>query len=107
MSPPSLAIVALGVWQIGLAMVIREPVTGWLQRSGPWKATIAVNSVIMTLFLWHLSALLITILLLYPQGLGNEVEPTLRWWLERPLWVLAPLVILAPLLAGFRRFERP
>jgi fucose 4-O-acetylase-like acetyltransferase len=106
MSPPSLAIVALAVWQIGLAMWVREPVTGWLQRPGPWKATIAVNAVIMTLFLWHLTALLITILLLYPHGLGNEIEPTLRWWIERPVWVLGPLVVLAPILAVFRRFER-
>ena len=66
----------------------------------------AVNAVIMTMFLWHLTALLITILLLYPHGLGNEIEPTLRWWIERPVWVLGPLVVLAPILAVFRRFER-
>ena len=107
MSPPSLAIVALAAWQIGLAMWLRAPVARWLRRPRPWRATIAVNSMIMTLFLWHLTALLITIVLLYPVGLGHETEPTLRWWLERPVWVLAPLLVLAPLVAVFRRFERP
>ncbi len=106
MSPPSLAIPALAAWQIGAAMWLRRPIGRWLERAAAWKATIGVNAVIMTLFLWHLSALLVTILVLYPLGLGNEIEPNLRWWLERPVWILAPLVVLAPLVAGFRRFER-
>jgi hypothetical protein len=106
MSPPSLAILALASWQIGLAMWLRDPVNRWLQQPRPWKATIAVNSMIMTLFLWHLTALLIAILLLYPVALGHETESTLRWWLERPIWMLAPLVVLAPIVAVFRRFER-
>jgi hypothetical protein len=107
MSPPSLAIVGLAVWQVGAAMWLREPVRRWLDRPGPWQATIAVNSVIMTVFLWHLSALLVAILVLYPLGLGHEVTATGRWWLERPVWVLAPLLLLVPLVVVFRRFERP
>ena len=106
MSPPSLAIIGLAAWQIGLAMWLREPVRRWLQRPGPWQATIAVNSVIMTVFLWHLSALMITILVLYPLGLGQEITATARWWLERPIWVFGPLVVAVPLVAVFRRFER-
>ena len=106
MSPPSLAIVGLAVWQIGLAMWVREPVRRWLQRPGPWQGTIAVNSVIMTVFLWHLTALLVTILALYPLGLGEEVTATVRWWVERPVWILVPLVVLVPITALFRRFER-
>ena len=106
MSPPSLAIIALATWQIGLAMFLRARANRWLQRATPWKATIAVNSLIMTLFLWHLSALLIVILLLHPHGFGVDTEPTARWWIERPLWVLAPLAVLAPIVAIFRGFER-
>jgi hypothetical protein len=107
MSPPSLAIVGLAVWQVGLAMWLREPVRRWLARPGPWQATIAVNSVIMTVFLWHLSALLVTIVALYPLDLGQEVIATARWWLERPIWVIGPLLVLVPVVAVFRRFERP
>jgi hypothetical protein len=107
MSPPSLAIVGLAVWQVGLAMWLREPVRRWLARPGPWQATIAVNSVIMTVFLWHLSALLVTIVALYPLDLGQEVTATARWWLERPIWVIGPLLVLVPVVAVFRRFERP
>jgi len=107
MSPPSLAIIGLAVWQIGLAMWVREPIRRWLSRPGPWQGTIAVNSVIMTVFLWHLSALLVTIIALHPLGLGQDTTATARWWLERPIWVIGPLIVLAPLVAAFRRFERP
>ena len=32
MNPPSLCIVALTVWLVGLAMLVRDPVTRWLHR---------------------------------------------------------------------------
>lgn len=107
MSPPSFAIVALGVWQIGLAMLLRERVGVWLARARVWTATIAVNTVIMTLFLWHLTAYVIAVVILYPIGLGRPVEPTASWWLQRPLWIVAPMLILGLLVAIFARFERP
>ncbi len=107
MSPPGLAIVALGVWQVGAAMLLRDRARLWLARVRVWAGVIAVNTVIMTLFLWHLTAFVIAIVALYPLGLGEPVEPTLSWWLQRPLWLLAPLVPLAPLVALFARFERP
>jgi len=107
MSPPSLAIVALAIWQVGLAMLLRERLRRWLERLRVWKAVIAVNTVIMTLFLWHLTAFVIAIVALYPLGLGREVETTAAWWLQRPIWLLAPLVALAPVVVVFSRFERP
>jgi hypothetical protein len=59
----------------------------------------------MTLFLWHMTAYLLAILLLWPLGLGQQAEPTGRWWLERLLWLGVPGVILAGLVAIFGRFE--
>ena len=106
MSPPGLAIVALGMWQIGAAMLLRAPLRRWLAKVRVWTAVIAVNTVIMTLFLWHLTALLVVIVVLYPLGLGHPTETTASWWLQRPIWVLAPLVVLAPIVAVFARFER-
>jgi len=107
MSPPSLAIVALAIWQVGLAMILRERARRWLANVRVWTAVIGVNTVIMTLFLWHLTAFVIIIVALYPAGLGREVETTASWWLQRPLWLIAPLVVLAPIVAVFSRFERP
>lgn len=106
MNPPTACIVALTFWLIGLAMVLRPPVSRWLARRGPWKATIVTNSVIMTLFLWHMTAYATAILLLHPLGLGTEVDSTARWWMERPAWELVPSVISLGIVLVVGRFER-
>jgi hypothetical protein len=67
---------------------------------------IVVNSIIMTIYLWHLTAYLITILALYPLGLGHPTDSTPSWWLQRPVWLIAPAVVLGALVAVFGRFER-
>lgn len=106
MSPPSLAIVALASWQIGAAMLLRAPLSRWLPKPTVWLRVVFVNSIIMTVFLWHLTAFVIAILLLHPLGLGQPTEPTLRWWIERAIWIATPAVILAALVAIFGRFEQ-
>ena len=60
----------------------------------------------MTLFLWHMTAYLLAILLLWPLGFGQETDSTPRWWLERPVWIVVPALILLGLVAIFGRFER-
>jgi hypothetical protein len=105
--PPTVCFMLGGIWSIGAVMLLRPALTRWLRRPGPWKATIFVNSVIMTVFLWHMTAYLIVILLLWSLGFGHEIDSTARWWLERFVWELAPAVALAGLIAVFGRFERP
>ena len=107
MAPPTLAIMALGVGQIGLAMLLRPALTRWLSRKGPWKAVIAVNASIMTLYLWHLSALVIAVSTLFPLGFPQPAVGTGFWWLTRPLWIAAMAIPLAGLVSFFGRFERP
>ena len=106
MSPPTLCIAFLALWQIGLAMLARPALTTWLQGRRAWSAVIAANGVIMTTFLWHLSALLATILLLERLGLEPEPDTNAAWWLTRPVWIVVPLLLTAALVAAFRRFER-
>jgi hypothetical protein len=103
--PPTLCFMLVGFWLIGLVLLLRPRLTRWLQRPGPWKATIAGNAWIMTLFLWHMTAYLIAILVLWPLGFGQQHEPTGRWWLERPVWIVVPGLFLAVLVALFGRFE--
>lgn len=106
MNPPTACIVALAFWLIGLAMLLRDRVNRWLARRGPWMAVIAAQTMIMTVFLWHLTAYLVTILALHPLGLGRALDSTASWWLQRPVWLLVPMVPLALLVALFGRFER-
>lgn len=106
MSPPTAGIAFLALWQIGLAMLARPAVARWLRGRRAWSAVIAANGVIMTTFLWHLTALLVTVLVLERLGLPPEPDTNARWWITRPIWIAVPLALTAALVAFFRRFER-
>ena len=103
--PPTLCFMFAGFWVIGLMLLLRPTLTRWLQRPRPWRATILGNAWIMTLFLWHMTAYLIAIVVLWPLGFGRQGTPTIRWWLERPVWIIVPGALLAGLVAVFGRFE--
>jgi hypothetical protein len=105
--PPTVCFMLAGIWSIGAVMLLRPGLARWLERPRVWKATIFVNSITMTLFLWHMTAFLLAILLLWPLGLGREHDSTAVWWLQRFVWELFPAAILAGLVAVFGRFERP
>ena len=106
--PPTLVMVAMCFWAIGVAMLLRKPATRWLERSKrAWMGTIYVNSVIMTLYLWHMTAYLLAILVMWPFGIGHEHDSTAAWWWQRILFEVVPALFLAVLLMVFGRFERP
>jgi fucose 4-O-acetylase-like acetyltransferase len=106
MNPPTAVILAHSIWLIGVSMLARDRVTRWLKGVVAWDATVILNLSIMTIFLWHMTAYAVVILLAWPLGLGQEPESTFRWWLERPFWVTIPAVVLAVLVRVFGRFER-
>jgi peptidoglycan/LPS O-acetylase OafA/YrhL len=105
--PPTVCFLLGGIWGIGAVMLLRPVATRWLERARVWKATIFVNAMVMTLFLWHMTAYLLAIFALRPLGLGREQDSTARWWLERPVWIIVPGLILAGVVALLARFERP
>ena len=105
--PPSLALVALGVMQIGLLLWVRRPVERWLHRPRPWAAVVAGGSIAMTLYLWHMTAMVAGVGIAFALRLLPAVAFDPSWWLTRPLWIAGLAVVLLPLIALFRRFERP
>ena len=105
--PPTVCFLLGGVWTIGSVMLLRPTLARWLERPRPWKATIALNGVIMTLFLWHMTAFLLAVLTLWPLGVGGQADTDPSWWLERPLWIAVSALYLVGLLALFGRIERP
>lgn len=105
-SPPSMCLVALTVWLAGLAMLARPRVARMLERPRAWTAVVAANSMIMTVFLWHLTALLLVAPVALPLGFPQPAAGSAGWWLTRPLWIGLLAVVLAVLVAGFARFER-
>jgi fucose 4-O-acetylase-like acetyltransferase len=107
-SPPTLALVALGVTQMGLALAFEGRAKRWLARPRPWAATIAVNGSIMTIYLWHLTAMVAVVGLGFAAGgIGLATAPaTAAWWAGRPLWMAALTIATLPFLARFTRYER-
>jgi len=106
--PPTVALVALAAMQFGALMLLERPLRRWLDREGPWAATVLVNGMIMTVFLWHSTVQTLVIgAAAWLGGIGLRLEPgSLGWWAWRPAWLLAMLVALLPVALLMMRFER-
>ncbi|MDG4788459.1 acyltransferase [Micromonospora sp. WMMD1102] len=106
MSPPSLALLALATAQLGLIMLLRAPAERWLHRRRPWMLVVAVNSVVLTVFLWHLTGVILLAGALDALGvLPSPPVGSAAWWLWRIPWLLMLTVVLAGLVAVFGRIE--
>lgn len=107
-SPPSLALIALAVFQCGLVLLVAGPARRWLERPKVWTAVIVANGMAMTLYLWHLTALVvIAVVAVRPGWFPQPSIGSGAWWATRALWVAVLLVTLAPIVAALSRFERP
>lgn len=105
LNPPTVVVVAAAVLQLGVVLALGPTLARVLRRDGPWRVVVALNAVIMTVFLWHMTALLAAIAVFEAVGGTLGSEATTSWWLGRPLWVLGPAVLLVPLVALFAAFE--
>lgn len=106
-SPPSLALLATAGTQLGVIMVLHDPVQRWLRRRRPWLVVVAANSVLLTIFLWHMTALLVVAGSLSFAGvLPTPRVDTTAWWLWRMPWLLMLSAVLAVLVAVFARIEQ-
>jgi len=106
-SPPTMALLALGCVQVGAMALIARPASRWLQAPRPWTGVILISRYIMTVYLWHMTALVVLIgLALVLGGIGlGPVPGTSAWWLTRPLWLAALGLALVPFIVLFGRLE--
>lgn len=110
-APPKITLLALAIVQFGLLLAIEKPMRRRLSGLRVWAATVLINSMIMTVYLWHLTVMVIIVSLAYlAGGVGLEFEPgSSGWWLTRPLWIgflYAVLLSVALLLAPLERRAR-
>ena len=99
----------LGMMQGGVILLAERPLTRWLQGRRAWLATVAVNARIMTMYLWHLTVMVLVLggsLLLGGFGLGLEPN-TPAWWASRPLWFAVLALVLGGFVVVLGRFESP
>ncbi len=105
--PNRVTMLLLGMLQAGLVLTLEPWGSRLAARTTTWTAVVAVNGRIMTLYLWHVTAMVAVVggsLLLGGWGLG--VTPlSLGWWLTRPVWYVVLAVATAGLVALFGRFE--
>jgi peptidoglycan/LPS O-acetylase OafA/YrhL len=110
--PPKITLMALGLFQFGLLMSLEAPMQRILAGLKTWTCTVIVNTMIMTIYLWHMTILLIVLAVsYYTGGFGLTIEPgTAAWWSTRPLWLAVLAVLLVPvalLLSPLERVARP
>ncbi len=106
--PPKVTLVMLGLAQFGLLLALEKPMQRVLERTSAWTATVLVNSMIMTVYLWHITVMIVVGGIMYlAGGIGFGVEPgTGAWWSTRPLWIGGLALLLIPLALVLSPLER-
>jgi len=107
-APPKVTLLMLGIAQFGLLLAIESPMRRALTGTRAWAVTVLINSMIMTLYLWHLTVMVIIVALAYlAGGLGLGLEPgSAVWWATRPVWIAVLYAALLPVTLLFSPFER-
>lgn len=105
--PPTLALLALGIAQTGLALALEKPARHMLGGLTAWTSVVLINGMIMTVYLWHLTAFVLVMVAAWMLGgIGLHVQPgSMEWWLTRPIWFLLYIVLLFPFILLFARYE--
>ena len=107
-TPPSIALLCLGLAQIGLIAACRGPIDRLLRKAVVWASVVLVGSRIMTVYIWHMTAMVAVAAAAYPTGLWPAPEGvTAVWWLTRIPWLVVLTMALLILVFAFGRFERP
>ncbi len=106
--PPTLALLALGIMQTGFALALEPQARRMLDNIRIWTTVVLINGMIMTVYLWHLTAFVLVMVGAYLLGgIGLEVAPgSSAWWLARPIWFALYIAVTLPLVMIFARFEQ-
>ncbi|MFI6735541.1 acyltransferase [Nonomuraea sp. NPDC050451] len=104
MAPPTLAMLAVGIGQIGLVTLLRP----WLLRLRTGRVLAWASPRIMTVYLWHMPALFaVTGVVVVLLGIDTPRPGSAFWLAGWPIWFGLLCLVMWPLLKGFHRFETP
>ncbi len=106
--PPKATLAALGLVQFGVLLALEQPMRRLLGNLRLWSVTVLINSMIMTVYLWHMSVLLLLLgasWLAGGFGLGFEPGGAGWWWLRIP-WLAVPALLLLPVALALSPLER-
>ena len=106
MAPPTVCILALTLFQVGVAELIRPFVLRHLATRGAFATGMGLlTRFALPLFLFHTTGMALSRAVEWSIfGIQSEaVEPTLSWWLLRPVAIIGPLLATLPVIYLFSR----
>lgn len=105
--PTRVTLLLLGMFQTGVVLLLEPLGRRLVAGARAWAVVVAFNARIMTVYLWHVTAMVAVIgVALLAGGRGLAVEPlTAPWWLTRPVWYVVLGTVTAGLVALLGRFE--
>ncbi|GAB2862421.1 acyltransferase family protein [Myroides odoratimimus subsp. xuanwuensis] len=105
--PPRVTLAFLALAQAGVTLMLEPVLRRAAERPRVWLVTVAINGRVMTIYLWHLTALGIAAgaAMLHPIADLRLVPNSGGWWATRPLWILLLVGVTALLVVGLGRFE--
>ncbi len=106
-TPPSAAMLAWAVAQVGLALLVAPLVRRVVGRAGVGRAVRGLGAVSMTLYLWHMLPVLVVAAAFYLTGLAPQPPyGSTGWWLLRVPWLVLLGLVLGLLVRALRPLER-
>lgn len=95
-TPPTVALLAFGCAQTGIAMAVAPALNRALRAIRVERVLSIANNNIMALYLWHMIPVVIVAIVGYPAGLlPQPPEGSAAWWLARLEWVVILSVVTA------------
>ncbi len=95
-APPTVALLAFGCAQTGIATALAPPLNRALHAGVVQRVLSVANSNVMALYLWHMIPVVIVAIVGYPAGLlPQPAEGTADWWPARLEWVVILSVVMA------------
>ena len=107
-TPPTSAVTLLALSQIGIILATMPWISGWASACRAWRFIVAVSGFMMTIYVWHLTSLSLTIAvgIFALDGRAFSLEPgTAVWWLTRPVFYVVLIGVTLVFVALFGRFE--
>ncbi|MER5600722.1 acyltransferase [Streptomyces sp. NPDC002265] len=105
--PPSVAMLAWAVAQVGWCLLAAPAVRRLLERERVWRAVRPLGAVGMTLYLWHMLPVLVAAAAFYLTGIAPQPAiGSVAWWGWRVPWLLVLGVVLVGVVWALRPLDR-
>ncbi|MGK3947465.1 acyltransferase family protein [Microbacterium sp. K2] len=108
-NPPTAALLLVGVVHLSAVSLLRDHIGAFSRRPLPAAFAAFVNRRTMTIYLWHMPALLamagVCAVASLSSGIALPEPSTFAWWVSRPLWLATALTLTALIAVALTRIE--